>query len=567
MTVWVLGDQLHTEAGPLGEIAPGEERVLLIEAREFARRMPYHPQKLTLVFASMRHFRDELRAAGHEVEYRQAETFGEALADHFDAYPADRLRVMKPASHGAANRLRGLVADAAGEEGRLEVAENDLFLCSPDEFDMRFPDAVPRHETFYRWMRQETGYLMESPETDAAAEDAETDPQPAGGEWNYDDENRQFPPDEYDFPDPPSFEADEITREVADWVRGEFETWGDDAILGVEDESDAGPTELTDLADERVGGDEITGGDETTDSEDNDGGDDVADDPDRFRWPVTREQALTALNRFVAERLPEFGPYQDAMVSRSWSGNHALLSSALNLGLLRPEEVIERAISASESGNAPIASVEGFVRQVLGWREFVRHAYRRRMPEMARANHLDATRDLPPVYYDGETEMNCLETVVGRVFERGYSHHIERLMVLSNFALVYGADPHELNRWFHFGYVDAYHWVTTPNVVGMGTFGTDALSTKPYAASANYIDKMSDFCEACRYDPDATTGEDACPFNALYWDFLAENDDPLRSNHRMGLVYHNLDRKGDDDLRAIRERAAEVRELADEGDL
>ncbi|WP_276298832.1 cryptochrome/photolyase family protein [Halorussus lipolyticus] len=517
MTVWVLGDQLHPTAGPLGDSDPSEERVLLVEAHGFARRMPYHPQKLTLVFAAMRHFRDELRAGGYEVEYRRAETFGEALSAHFDAHPDDRLRVMEPASHGAADRLRELVADAAGEDGRLEVTENDLFVCSPDEFDARFPDALPRHETFYRWMRRETGYLMESPETDTAGEEVQSDPEPAGGDWNYDDENREFPPTEYQFPDPPAFEATETTREVADWVRDEFETWGDDAT--------------------------------------------------HFRWPVTREQALTALDRFVAERLPEFGPYQDAMVARSWSGNHALLSSALNLGLLRPEEVVERAISAYEAGNAPIGSVEGFVRQVVGWREFVRHAYRRRMPEMARANHLGATRDLPALYYDGETEMNCLETVVGRVRNRGYSHHIERLMVLSNFALLYGANPNELNRWFHFGYVDAYHWVTTPNVVGMGTFGTDALSTKPYAASANYIDKMSDFCGDCRYNPDATTGDEACPFNALYWDFLAENDDTLRSNHRMGLTYHNLDRKDDADLAAIRERAAEVRRLADEGDL
>jgi deoxyribodipyrimidine photolyase-related protein len=543
MTVWVLGDQLHPDAGPLGEIDPGEERVLLVESRRFARRMPYHPQKLTLVFAAMRHFRDELRAAGYDVEYRRAETFGTGLSEHFDAHPDDRLRVMEPASYGAADRLRELVADAAGEgegvgerederegeredeEDRLEITENDLFCCSPDEFDARFPDAVPRHETFYRWMRRETGYLMEGL-AESDEREGDTDPRPLGGEWNYDETNRRFPPADYEFPDPPAFEASEITREVADWVREEFETWGDEEIF--------------------VG------------------------DGDRFRWPVTREQARRALDRFVAERLPEFGPYQDAMLGRSWSANHALLSPALNLGLLRPEAVIERAIRAyepDEPDRAPIESVEGFVRQVLGWREFVRHAYRRRMPAMGETNHLDATRDLPPLYYDGETEMHCLETAVGRVWDRGYSHHIERLMVLSNFALMYGANPHELNRWFHFGYVDAYHWVTTPNVVGMGTFATDALSTKPYAASANYIDKMSDFCGTCRYNPDATTGEEACPFNALYWDFLAENETPLRDNHRMGLTYHNLDRKSEDELAAIRERAAEVRELAAEGDL
>ncbi len=555
MTVWVLGDQLHPDAGPLADRSPGDERVLLVESRGFARRMPYHPQKLTLVFAAMRHFRDELRDAGYEVEYRRAETFADALEAHFADHPDDRLRAMKPASYGAADRLRDLVADAAGEEGRLTLVENDLFCCSPDEFDERFPDSIPRQETFYRWMRERTGYLMEGGD-----ESAEQDLRPAGGEWNYDEQNRQFPDPEYEFPDPPAFDATETTEAVADWVRDEFETWGDDAVLGVADAdpTDAPKTDLTDFAST----DEVNAAEDDA-SETADAG----ADPTRFRWPVTREQALTALDRFVAERLPEFGPYQDAMLARSWSGNHALLSPALNLGLLRPDEVIERAIEAYEADEAPVESVEGFVRQVLGWREFVRHAYRRRMPEMREANHLGATRDLPPLYYDGETEMRCLETVVGRVRDRGYSHHIERLMILSNFALVYGADPHELNRWFHFGYVDAYHWVTTPNVVGMGTFATDALSTKPYAASANYVDRMSDFCEGCRYDPDQTTGEEACPFNALYWDFLAENDETLRNNHRMGLTYHNLDRKGEGELDAIRERAAEVRELAADGDL
>jgi deoxyribodipyrimidine photolyase-related protein len=540
MTVWVLGDQLHPDAGPLAGVDPGDERVLLVESRAFARRLPYHPQKLTLVFAAMRHFRDALRDAGHEVEYRRAETFADALDAHFADHPDDELRVMEPASHGAADRLRELVADAAGEEGCLTVRENDLFLCSLAAFDERFPDGLPRHETFYRWLREETGYLMEGGESTG------DDPRPAGGEWNYDEDNRRFPDPDYEFPDPPAFEVTETTREVADWVREEFETWGDDSILGLSDgHESAGRTDLTDFGGEPV----------------------VEDDADRFRWPVTRERALTALDRFVDERLAEFGPYQDAVLERSWSGNHALLSPALNLGLLRPEEVIERAVAAYESGEAPIESVEGFVRQVLGWREFVRQAYRRRMPELREANQLDATRDLPPLYYDGETDMHCLETVVGRVRNRGYSHHIERLMVLSNFALLYGADPHELNRWFHFGYVDAYHWVTTPNVVGMGTFGTDALSTKPYAASANYVEKMSDFCETCRYDPDQTAGEDACPFNALYWDFLAENEDTLRDNHRMGLTYHNLDRKDDEELDAIRERAAVVRELAGDGEL
>jgi deoxyribodipyrimidine photolyase-related protein len=254
------------------------------------------------------------------------------------------------------------------------------------------------------------------------------------------------------------------------------------------------------------------------------------------------------------------------MLDGEWAMNHALLSSSLNLGLLRPGEVIEAAIDAYETDAAPIEGVEGFVRQVLGWREFVRHAYRRE-PDMESANALGATADLPAFFWTGETDMACLSDAVEGVRKRGYSHHIQRLMVLSNFATTYGVEPKQLNRWFHAAYVDAYHWVTTPNVVGMGSFGTDALSTKPYVASANYVDGMSDYCAGCPYDKNETTGEDACPFNTLYWDFLGRNEEELRSNHRMGLVYSHLDNKDDEERAAIRSRAEELREQGDAGEL
>ncbi|WP_266080399.1 cryptochrome/photolyase family protein [Haladaptatus caseinilyticus] len=496
MTVWVLGDQLTTATGPLTNA--GDERILLVEAHDFARRMPYHPQKLTLLFSAMRHFRDERRNDGREVVYRQSETFLEALKAHFEVFPGDELRLMEPASHGAGNRLREIATEAGGT---LELVPNDLFLVSPQAFDEWAGEDTTRfrHEQFYRWIRMQTGYLMDGDD-------------PEGGEWNYDDANRESPPPEYEFPDPPSFDPDELTRETLAWVEREFETWGT---------------------------------------------------ADEFHWPVTREGTLDALDQFIQHRLADFGPYQDAMVGSEWALNHSILSSSVNLGLLHPRELIERAIAAYESDEAPLNSVEGFVRQVLGWREFMRHVYRRRMDEMAAANQLEAHRELSPLYYFGDTEMNCLSIAVDRVWKRGYSHHIERLMVLSNFALLIGASPRELNRWFHFAYVDAYHWVTTPNVVGMGVFATDALSTKPYASSGRYIDRMSDFCGNCRYNVNETTGPDACPFNALYWDFLVENEGQLRDNHRMALVYSNLDRKDEDEIDAIRERARTVREMAE----
>jgi len=508
MTVFVWGDCL-TRSGPLA--AADDERVLFVEAEAFARRKPYHPHKLTLVFAAMRAFADELEAEGHRVEYREAGTFAEGLAAHFEAHPGDRLVAADRTAHGATARFRELVESHGGT---VEFVSDPRFLCTPEAFDS-WADGDPpyRHESFYRWMRRETGYLM-------------ADGDPIGGEWNFDGENREFPGEDYDPPDPPRFDPDERTRRVIERVESEY---GDDGY--------GAPPYGTGWA-----------------------------DPEPFRWPVTHEGAREALSSFVSDRLPAFGPYQDAMLGDEWAMNHALVSSSLNLGLLRPAEVIEAAVGAYEAGDVPIESVEGFVRQVLGWREFVRHAYRRE-PGMAAANQLGAEEPLPEFFWTGETDMACLSDAVEGVRKRGYAHHIERLMVLSNFATSLGVDPAELDEWFHAAYVDGYSWVTTPNVVGMGSFGTDALSTKPYVSSANYIDRMSDHCSDCPYYKTKTTGEGACPFNALYWDFLDRNGDRLRSNHRMGLVYSHLDDKDDDERAAITARAERLRERAREGDL
>ena len=501
MTVWLLGDQLNADVGPL---QGDDDHVLMVEAHGFADRLPYHPQKLTFVFSAMRHFRDDLRDRGYDVTYLQSETFGDALDDYFEARPGDDLVLMRPASHGAGEKLQSLVEERGGS---LTLVENDLFLTTPDEFDEWAGDRTVedgfRQEQFYRHVRRSRDILMDGDD-------------PEGGQWNYDEENRETPPDDWEPPRVPRFEPDETTQEVQEWVDERFETWGSG---------------------------------------------------EEFAWPVTRDDALTALDQFVEVRLPEFGAYQDALVDDEWALCHSLLSAAINVGLLRPEEVVDRALDAYEAGDAPLNSVEGFVRQVVGWREFMRHVYRRAMPGMSEANQLGQTRELPPLYTSGETDMHCLSEAVDHVWERGYAHHIERLMVLSNFALVYGADPHELNRWFHYGFVDAYHWVTTPNVVGMGTFATDVLSSKPYASSGNYINKMSDFCGSCPYAVSKTTGENACQFNALYWDFLKENEERLRGTGRMGLMYSHVDKKDDEEWDAIRSRAETVRQLAADGEL
>ncbi|ELZ44056.1 cryptochrome/photolyase-related protein Phr3 [Halorubrum coriense DSM 10284] len=569
-TCWLLGDQLNPDL----DVLDRADDVLLIEAHGFADRKRYHAHKLTLVFSAMRHFRDDLRERGHDVTYVRAESFGEGLDEFFaerttgendgdgDDGGGPRLRLMRPASHGAGERLRELVAERGGT---LELVDNELFWTTPadwrewagdDDGDDDEPllgddgaaERTYRQEHWYRHVRRETGVLMDGDE-------------PVGGEWNYDDLNQETPPDDWTPPGRPTFEPDELTRETHAWVRDRFDTWGNDALDG-------------------------------------------------FRWPVTRGEAREALDRFVRDGLPAFGRYEDAMVGGEPFLSHSLLSPAINLGLLDPREpvrAVERAYEergvepgaydpddhgeaggattsldefggggtavedgaaeADEPAPVPLNAAEGFVRQVVGWREFMRHVYREAMPELADANQLDQERELPPAYWDGETDMRCLSEAVGHVREFGYAHHIERLMVLSNFALVYGVDPADVNEWFHLGFVDAYHWVTTPNVVAMGSFGTDVLSSKPYASSGNYVNRMSDHCADCRYAVSRTTGEGACPFNALYWDFLKENEETLRGTGRMGLMYSHVDKKGDEEWAAIRERADRVRELAEDGSL
>jgi deoxyribodipyrimidine photolyase-related protein len=502
---WVLGTQLNESVGPVSRAEKGS-RVLMIEAHGFARRKPYHFQKLTLLFSAMRGFRDRLEQKGYDVIYIKSDSFGEGLKEFFEDQSGATLVSMRSPSYGSENRFSELVEEAGGD---LRVVENELFASTREAFDSwaEKTDSDPfRHETFYRWMRRRSGVLMDGDE-------------PEGGDWNYDQDNRDFPPDDWESPEEPGIDHGEVLKETADWVREEFDTWGESGS-------------------------------------------------EEFPWPVTREQALRALSVFVEDRLEEFGPYQDAMVSEDWSVSHALLGSSINLGLIHPVEFLDRVESAYYEGEAPINSAEGAIRQVLGWREFMRHVYRHRMPELGTANQLGAEHELPEFYWTGETDMECLSETVEGVRKRGYSHHIQRLMVLANFATLWGVVPEELNRWFHATYVDAYHWVTTPNVIEMGMYGDGVFASKPYVSSANYIDDMSDYCGSCPYYKTKDTGEGACPFNSLYWDFLDRNEEKLRSNHRMGLMYSHVDGKQDSgEMEEINERVDELRRMESEGSL
>lgn len=384
---------------------------------------------------------------------------------------------------------------------RIEIIPGTLFLTRPEEFaDWAAGRKRPRMEDFYRWQRRRLGVLMAGGK-------------PEGGRWNYDAENRRPPPRDLRPPRPYKPREDEIDTAVRDDLdRLRLDTFGTD-----------GPR----------------------------------------RWPATRAEARRALRSFVERRLADFGPWQDAMLHGERFMWHGLLSSSLNLGLLSPAECVRAAVRAYRDGAAPLASVEGFVRQIIGWREYV-HGLHWVAAGRRKANALRAREAVPEVLWTGETEMRCLADATEGVREVGYAHHIERLMVFGNLMLLLGCRPQACLDWFRDCFIDANEWVMDANVLGMATFADGGrVATKPYAASGRYIDRMSDHCSGCPYDPGERTGEDACPYTTLYWDFLARNRERLAGNRRMALAYRNLDRIPADERRALRRRAGALRRRFD----
>ena len=513
--VLVLGDQLTRVVGPLAGADPATTTVLLVESDAWARRRPYHRQKLVLVWSAMRHFAAEAAAAGFDVAYHRAAAFEEGLAAHLAAHPGATIELMEPADHGVVDGVRRAV-EAAG--GRLAVVPNALWLSDAATFDAW---AAGRRElrldAWYRAERRRTGWLMED-RAGRPARPGDPAARPAGGAWSHDAENRRVPPPGHRFPPPPAFAPDVITREVLAEVDARFP---------------GHPGSL-----------------------------------DGFAWPVTRTDALAALADFVAHRLPEFGPYEDALVDGERVLAHSLLSVPLNLGLLTAAEACAAVLAAAGRADVPLASVEGFVRQLLGWREFLRHVYRREMPDLRTANVLGHEAPLPAFYWTGETRMRCVGEAVRQVVATGHTHHIQRLMVLGSFALLAGVEPGAVNDWFLEMYVDAFDWVVTPNVIGMSQFATGGTFTsKPYVSGGAYLDRMGDHCGRCPYDPRLSTGPDACPFTTLYWDFVDRHAERFRANPRMATIVAAWRRRDEAARSAIRARAAEVRAMADAGTL
>jgi len=499
----ILGDQLTRDLASIRGRSKDDTVILMMEVWDEATYVRHHKQKIALIFSAMRHFAAELRDAGWQVDYVRLDdednsgSFTGEVARAVERHHPRAIHVVE-AGEWRVQQMLELWPDKFPCE--VDILPDDRFIASQAEFrDWADGREALRMEYFYREMRRKTGLLMDGDK-------------PVGGEWNYDKDNREGPDDGMNPPERAKFTPDAITREVIA------------------------------LVEERFG--------------------DHFGSLDRFAWPVTRAQAAEAADRFFAERLCKFGPYQDAMVHGQDDLYHSMLSTSINLGLLDPLDLCQRAERAYREGKAPLNSVEGFIRQLIGWREYVRGFYWYCMPGLAEANALEATRPLPEFYWTGETDMRCLADCVRSTRENAHAHHIQRLMVLGNFALLAGIDPRAVQDWYLAVYADAYDWVELPNVAAMVLYADGGrLASKPYAASGNYINKMSDYCKGCRYKVSQKTGENACPFNPLYWHFMASHRDRLEQNHRVGRIYATWDRMGEakqrlylDSARAFLER-------------
>jgi len=479
---FVLGDQLSRGVSSLRDLNPARDVVLMVEVQEEATYVPHHPKKIAFIFSAMRHFAAALRAEGVVIDYVRLDdpdnrgSFTDELARAVERHRPSRVVATEP---GEWRVLEAMKAWSTTLNSQVEIRPDDRFLCSHEQF-AAWADGRKqlRMEFFYREMRRSTGLLMRGEE-------------PEGGAWNFDSENRKALPRDLRAPAAFGCPPDEITLEVIELVAARFS-------------NHFGHLE-------------------------------------GFSYAVTSAGAEAALEQFLRLGLPRFGDYQDAMRGDDPTLFHAVIGLYLNVGLLDPLAVCRRAEAAYHAGDAPLNAVEGFIRQIIGWREFVRGIYWLKTPGYAEMNFLNANRPLPAFYWTAETEMNCLRQCIGQTRDLAYAHHIQRLMVTGNFALLAGVTPAAVCEWYLAVYADAFEWVELPNVHGMVLHADGGiLGSKPYAASGQYIDRMSDYCGGCRYDVKQKNGPEACPFNYLYWNFLIENADALKRNPRMGMPYRTL---------------------------
>ncbi len=496
--IFILGDQLSLDIAALKKGNEDEDIVLMVEVVDEASYVPHHKKKIAFLFSAMRHFAEELRREGWTVDYvslsdkNNSGSFEGELKRAVERHIPLQIFVTEPGEWRVLESLKNFQTE---NDIPLAILTDDRFIATHQEFrEWAEGRKQLRMEYFYREMRRKTGLLMNGD-------------QPEGGKWNYDAENRK-PAKAYLFmPQPHQVKPDAITQEVLDLVGDKFsDNFGD----------------LT-----------------------------------PFWFAVTRNEAEKALDVFIRDALPKFGDYQDAMLKDEKFLYHSILSLYINCGLLDPLSVCHRVAQSYHDGYAPLNAAEGFIRQIIGWREYVRGIYWLKMPDYVSENYLGAKRKLPSFYWSGETDMACLKAAISQTKEEAYAHHIQRLMVTGNFALLAGVDPHEVHEWYLAVYADAYEWVELPNTLGMSQFGDGGvLGSKPYISSGNYINKMSDYCKGCKFDVKKKYGEGACPFNSLYWDFLARHADKFRGNPRMGQMYRLWDKMHPEKQQAYRDSAA-----------
>tara|TARA_R110001599_G_scaffold39343_9_gene120228 strand:- start:6662 stop:8203 length:1542 start_codon:yes stop_codon:yes gene_type:complete len=477
--ILIFGDQLSPSISSLEGADKDKVRVLMVEVMEEATYVRHHKKKIAFLFSAMRHFAVTLRSSGWNVDYVELGDDGNtgSFIGELDRailrHQPDRVRMTEPSEW----RVRELVNSWQISTGfAVEICEDDRFICSHSEFETWVKGRKQlRMEYFYREMRKKTGLLMDAGK-------------PVGGKWNFDADNRKSARSDLFMPKPLEIHPDPITQDVLSLVKKRFS----DHFGALEP----------------------------------------------FWFATNRTGAEKARDHFIRDVLPAFGNYQDAMLAGEKFLYHSLLSFYMNVGLLDPLETCKRVEAAYYSEHAPLNAVEGFIRQVIGWREYVRGIYWLKMPDYLEQNFLETVRPLPEFYWTGQTDMACMREAIAQTREEGYAHHIQRLMITGNFALLVGVDPKAVHEWYLAVYADAFEWVELPNTLGMSQYADGGLlGSKPYAASGNYINKMSNYCENCRFDVKQKTGDQACPFNSLYWHFVDRNAEKLRTNPRMAQVY------------------------------
>ena len=482
--ILILGDQLSHNISSLKRCNKDRDLIVMCEVMKECTTPKHHKKKIAFILSAMRHFSVELHNEGFDVCYvklddkNNSNSFKSEIVRISQQYKIDNIKVTHPGEYRVLEELKSLNELNIN----VEILDDDRFLCSIEEFK-EFTKSKKSlvMEGFYRYMRKKHNILMDE------------NNKPIGGKWNYDSQNRKPPKSGLKIPTHYQNKPDEITNEVIDLVNERFS--------------------------------------------------DHFGDINPFYLGVTRDEAVLVLKNFIKERLENFGTYQDAMIENEDFMYHSHIGFYLNNGLLNPLEAIKLVEEEYQKGDVSINSAEGFIRQIMGWREYVRGVYWLKMPEYSELNFLNAKNKLPEFYWGGKTKMNCIKECVRSTKQNSYAHHIQRLMVLGNFALIAGIDPKEVNEWYLIVYADAYEWVELPNVSGMVLFADGGiLGTKPYAASGSYVNKMSNYCKNCSYDVKEKLGEKACPFNYLYWNFLIENKDVLRKNHRMAMIYNVLEK-------------------------